>query len=123
MMKLRMRHKGRHAQDGRHGGHQHTTTPAPADTADTAESAAMQEARKGTAAEHPAIQVTPEGEARSGALVEGEFVESREGPFSGHNRSPEHERHDVETGELPGENERTKDAWWAGGGGAGGEEK
>jgi hypothetical protein len=88
------------------------------DTADTAESDALQEARKGTAAEHPAIVVTPDKKAHSGAFVDGVFVEARESSYT--ERAPrdpgQHER-EVAAGEVPGENEAMKHKSWVGGNG------
>jgi hypothetical protein len=76
--------------------------------------AALLEARKGTAAEHPAIVVTPDKKAHAGAFVDGVFVEARESSYTEHpaGMQERHER-DVAAGEVPGENEAMKNAWWA----------
>ncbi|WP_034263208.1 hypothetical protein [Actinospica robiniae] len=88
------------------------------DTADTGETYALQEARKGTAAEHPAIVVTPDKKAHSGAFVDGVFVEARESSYTEHPPGePERHERDVAAGEVPGENETMKDKWWVGRGG------
>lgn len=77
--------------------------------------AALQEARKGTAAEHPAIVVTPDKKAHSGAVVDGVFVEARETSFSEHPEgAAEQHARDVAAGDVPGENETMKDQWWTG---------
>lgn len=85
------------------------------ETADTARSDALKEARKGTAAEHPAIVVTPDKKAHSGAFVDGVFVEARETSYT--EPSPpdpgRHER-DVAAGDVPGENEAMKHKAWVG---------
>jgi hypothetical protein len=83
------------------------------DTADTAETDALQEARKGTAAAHPALVVTPDKKAHSGAFVDGRFVEARESSYTRRpRRSAEQHEREVAEGEVPGENEAMKDKWW-----------
>lgn len=97
---------------GKRGARKPQQTP---DTADTAETDALQEARKGTAAEHPAIVVTPDKKAHSGAFVDGVFVEARESSYTQRptRGSEQHER-EVAEGEVPGENEAMKNKWWTG---------
>jgi len=85
------------------------------DTADTAETDALQEARKGTAAAHPAIVVTPDKKAHSGAFVDGVFVEAHESSYTRRPpRGPEEHEREVAAGEVPGENEAMRDKWWVG---------
>lgn len=85
------------------------------DTADTAETDALQEARKGTAAAHPALVVTPDKRMHSGAFVGGKFVEAHETSFTQRQpRAKEQHEREVAEGEVPGDNEAMKDKWWVG---------
>jgi len=76
---------------------------------------AIEEARKGTAAEHPALVVTPDKKAHAGAFVDGKFVEAPGSASSGQVAySSEQRERDVAAGEVPGENEAMRQKWWVG---------
>jgi hypothetical protein len=75
--------------------------------------AAIEEARKGTAARHPALVVTPDKKAHAGAFVDGRFVEAPNSASGGRvARDPRRHEEDVAAGLVPGENPAMKDKRW-----------
>lgn len=76
---------------------------------------AIEEARKGTAARHPALVVTPDRKAHAGAFIDGRFVEAAASASTGEvSYSAEQRERDVAAGEVPGENEAMRQKWWRG---------
>lgn len=74
---------------------------------------ALYEARKGTAAEHPALVVTPDRKMHSGAFVDGVFIEARPtGVSPDIPRDEEQHARDVASGEIPGPNPAMEKKWW-----------
>lgn len=102
---------------GRKAGHEEQMRVVRDSTA-AVDAAAVEEARKGTAAKDPVIGVTPEGEVLPGAVVDGEFVEAAGRPRSLESPTEESLRStrekDIAEGEVPADNKRMKNVWWVG---------
>lgn len=85
----------------------------PAVVRESSEIRGLREARKGTAAEHPGLVVTPDRKAHRGAFVGDTFYEDRGTSFvQWTSRSQEEREREIIESDLAPENAATKDVWW-----------